>query len=57
MPKAVNMVDRSHSEIKCAIDNLEKAMQMAEKNANKEIINQAIGALNSACSKLDSYND
>ena len=57
MRKAQDYIDEVKAEISQAKSNLETAKQKAEKSQNKNVIDEAITALNDACDMLYEYRD
>ena len=55
--KAKQFVDQSVSSCKNTINSLQPALSSAEKQDNKDKIQQAINSLNSACQQLNGYQD
>lgn len=54
---AKDYVDLSMTTAQNIVSNLQQAASMAEKPENKEKIQQAMNAINSACSCLSNYQD
>ncbi|CUU49886.1 MULTISPECIES: hypothetical protein [Clostridium] len=54
---AKQYVDQSVSSCKDTINSLQQALSSAEKQDNKNKIQQAINSLNSACQQLSEYQD
>lgn len=57
MQKAKEYVDQSMTTIKSTVGNLQQALNTAEKEQNKQVIQQAINSLNSVCNNLTNYKD
>lgn len=55
--KAKQCVDQSVSSVQSTIGTLQQALSSAEKQDNKNKIQQAIDSLNSACQQLSQYQD
>ncbi|WP_196244903.1 hypothetical protein [Clostridium beijerinckii] len=55
--KAKQYVDQGVSSCKDTISSLQQALSSAEKQDNKNKIQQAINSLNSACQQLSEYQD
>lgn len=55
--KAKQCVDQSMSTVQSTINSLQQALSSAEKQDNKDKIQQAISSLNSACQQLSQYQD
>lgn len=55
--KAKDYIDMSMTAVENIKSNLQQAQTMAEKAENKEKIQQAMSAINTACSCLSSYKD
>jgi predicted negative regulator of RcsB-dependent stress response len=55
--KAKQYVDQSMSSVRTTISSLQEALSSAEKQDNKNKIQQAIDSLNSACQQLSQYQD
>lgn len=54
---AKSFVDQSRSSMRNTIDTLQQALNSAEKQDNKNRIQQAINSLNSAEQQLSGYQD
>ena len=55
--KAVEYVNQGKCSVESAVGSLEHAMIHAEKQCNKQVIQDAICALNNACTDLDKFED
>lgn len=55
--KAKQFVDQSMSSVQTTVNTLEQALNSAEKEDNKNKIQQAINSLNSAQQQLSGYKD
>ena len=55
--KAKQYVDQSMSSVQDTVSTLQQALSSAEKQDNKERIEQAINSLNSAQQQLSKYQD
>ena len=57
MPKAKQYVDQSMSSVQTTVNTLQQALSTAEKQDNKNKIQEAINSLNSAQQQLSQYQD
>ncbi|MFE8697171.1 hypothetical protein ACFYKT_12575 [Cytobacillus sp. FJAT-53684] len=57
MPKAKQYVDQSMSSVQTTVNTLQQALSSAEKQDNKNKIQEAINSLNSAQQQLSQYQD
>ncbi|MDR7077184.1 uncharacterized membrane protein (DUF106 family) [Neobacillus niacini] len=57
MPNAKDYVDQSMSSVQNTVNTLQQALSNAEKQENKNKIQQAINSLNSAQDQLSGYQD
>jgi nitrate/nitrite-specific signal transduction histidine kinase len=55
--KAKQYVDQSMSTVQTTVNSLQQALSSAEKEDNKNKIQQAINSLNSAYQQLSGYQD
>lgn len=55
--KAKQYIDQSVSSVQSTIGTLQQALSSAEKQDNKNKIQQAIDSLDSACQQLSQYQD
>ncbi|MFT9493823.1 hypothetical protein [Anaerosolibacter sp.] len=55
--KAKQQVDQTMSTVQTAVNSLQQALGTAEKQDNKNRIQQAINSLNSAYQQLSGYQD
>ncbi|MBP2240974.1 hypothetical protein J2Z40_001534 [Cytobacillus eiseniae] len=57
MPKAKQYVDQGITSVQSTVNTLQQALHSAEKQDNKDKIQEAINALNSAQEQLSGYQD
>ena len=57
MPKAQQYINQSMTSVQTTVDTLQQALNSAEKPENKNKIQQAINALNTAQQQLSGFQD